>query len=69
MTVEQFIKLNDIFLQAVYDKESCVNYVQSQSRVLSNAVLNFQLNQDEINLNVSPAKTIIRNYLGDELGM
>ncbi|ROT76528.1 hypothetical protein C7M84_004896 [Penaeus vannamei] len=53
-------------LQAVFDRESCPNYIQSQSRVLSDAVLNFQLNQDEVTLCVSPEKIIIRNYVEDE---
>lgn len=55
--------------QAVFDRESCPNYIQSQSRVLSDAVLNFQLNQDEVTLCVSPEKIIIRNYVEDEPGI
>ncbi|XP_045625079.1 cell cycle checkpoint control protein RAD9A-like [Procambarus clarkii] len=53
-------------LQAVYDKTSCTNHIQSQSRVLSDAVLNFQLNQEEVTLCVSPEKTVLRNYVDDE---
>ncbi|XP_071539191.1 cell cycle checkpoint control protein RAD9A isoform X2 [Panulirus ornatus] len=53
-------------LKAVYDKSSCPNYIQSQSRVMSDAVLNFQLNQEEVTLYASPEKTVIRNYVDDE---
>lgn len=53
-------------LQAVYDKDSCTTHIHSQARVLSDAVLNFQLSQEEVTLSVSPRKTILRNYVDDE---
>lgn len=53
-------------LQAVYDKSTCTNYIQSQARVLGDALVNFQSNQEEVTLCVSQEKTIIRNYVDDE---
>ncbi|XP_064093108.1 cell cycle checkpoint control protein RAD9A-like isoform X3 [Macrobrachium nipponense] len=53
-------------LQAVYNKSGCTNYIQSQSKVWSDVVVNFQPNQEEVTLCVAEEKTIIRNYVDDE---
>ncbi|XP_066940442.1 cell cycle checkpoint control protein RAD9A isoform X2 [Macrobrachium rosenbergii] len=53
-------------LQAVYNKSECTNYIQSQSKVWSDVVVNFQPNQEEVTLCVAEEKTIIRNYVDDE---
>jgi len=43
----------------------CLNL---QFRLLCDAVLNFQNNQEEVTLTVSPEKICLRNYVEDEPG-
>lgn len=56
-------------LQANYNTNNTVNEVQSQPRVFSDAIQNFQNNVVEITLEVSPQKMLLRNYLDDVSGM
>ena len=53
-------------LQAVFSKDLLPNCLTAQSRLFLDAVVNFQNNQEEITLNVNPAKVTIRNYVDDE---
>ncbi|XP_066940446.1 cell cycle checkpoint control protein RAD9A isoform X6 [Macrobrachium rosenbergii] len=55
-----------VAMKAVYNKSECTNYIQSQSKVWSDVVVNFQPNQEEVTLCVAEEKTIIRNYVDDE---
>ncbi|XP_064093130.1 cell cycle checkpoint control protein RAD9A-like isoform X5 [Macrobrachium nipponense] len=55
-----------VAMKAVYNKSGCTNYIQSQSKVWSDVVVNFQPNQEEVTLCVAEEKTIIRNYVDDE---
>ncbi|XP_076041140.1 cell cycle checkpoint control protein Rad9 [Oratosquilla oratoria] len=53
-------------LQAVYDKSTCPHHFTSQSRLLSEVVVNFQLNQEEVTFHTAPDKITVRNYVEDE---
>ncbi|XP_070573000.1 cell cycle checkpoint control protein RAD9A-like [Ptychodera flava] len=53
-------------LQAVFSKDLCPNKLVAQSRLLCEAVGNFQPSQEEITLIVSPEKVSLKNYVDDE---
>ncbi|XP_048734416.1 cell cycle checkpoint control protein RAD9A-like [Ostrea edulis] len=53
-------------LQAVFSKDMCPNQLTAQPRLLCDTVVNFQSNQEEITLIVSPEKISLKNYVDDE---
>lgn len=53
-------------LQAVFSKEQCVNSLTAQAKLLCDAVVNFQTNQEEITLIVAPDKISLKNYVEEE---
>ncbi|XP_022343172.2 cell cycle checkpoint control protein RAD9A-like [Crassostrea virginica] len=53
-------------LQAVFSKDMCPNQLTAQPRLLCDTVVNFQANQEEISLIVSPEKITFKNYVDDE---
>ncbi|XP_076232408.1 cell cycle checkpoint control protein Rad9 isoform X2 [Calliopsis andreniformis] len=55
-------------LQIQYDKDGLSNQLSSQSRVLGDALQNFQQNLIEITLEVSSQKLLLRNYVDDTSG-
>ncbi|XP_076232409.1 cell cycle checkpoint control protein Rad9 isoform X3 [Calliopsis andreniformis] len=56
-------------LQIQYDKDGLSNQLSSQSRVLGDALQNFQQNLIEITLEVSSQKLLLRNYVDDTSGL
>ncbi|XP_052074253.1 cell cycle checkpoint control protein RAD9A-like [Mytilus californianus] len=53
-------------LQAVFSKDMSPNQLTAQAKLLSDAVVNFQSNQEEITLLISPEKISLKNYVDDE---
>ncbi|RUS90686.1 hypothetical protein EGW08_001586 [Elysia chlorotica] len=53
-------------LQAVSSKDMCPNKLTSLPKLLCDAVLNFQANQEEITLIVRPDFLALQNYLDDD---
>ncbi|WAR01256.1 RAD9A-like protein [Mya arenaria] len=53
-------------LQAVFSKDMSPNSLTASSKLLCDAVMNFQNNQEEITLIVNPEKIVIKNYVDDE---
>ncbi|XP_077996119.1 cell cycle checkpoint control protein RAD9A-like isoform X2 [Glandiceps talaboti] len=53
-------------LQAVFSKDLCPNKLVAQSRLLCDAVSNFQTSQEEISIIVSPERVSLKNYVDDE---
>lgn len=53
-------------LQAVFSKDMCPNQLTAQPRLLCDTVINFQSNQEEVSLIVSPEKITFKNYVDDE---
>ncbi|XP_006824265.1 cell cycle checkpoint control protein RAD9A-like [Saccoglossus kowalevskii] len=53
-------------LQAVFAKDLCPNKIVAQSKLLCDAVGNFQTSQEEVTLIVSPEKVCLKNYVDDE---
>ncbi|XP_052261142.1 cell cycle checkpoint control protein RAD9B-like isoform X8 [Dreissena polymorpha] len=53
-------------LQAVFAKDMCPNSLTAASKLLCDAVMNFQNTQEEITLIVSPQKIVLKNYVEDE---
>ncbi|KAK3085066.1 hypothetical protein FSP39_023670 [Pinctada imbricata] len=53
-------------LQAVFSKDLLPNKLTAQAKLLVDAVVNFQNNQEEVTLTVSPEKILLRNYVDDE---
>ncbi|XP_014670806.1 PREDICTED: cell cycle checkpoint control protein RAD9A-like isoform X2 [Priapulus caudatus] len=53
-------------LVAIFSKDLCPNRLTAQSRLLCDAMLNFQTNQEEVILIVNPQKLSLRNYVDDE---
>ncbi|ELT91717.1 hypothetical protein CAPTEDRAFT_148357 [Capitella teleta] len=53
-------------LQAVFSKEKCNNVLTAQTRLLCDAVTNFQASQEEVTLIVSKEKVSFKNYIEDE---
>ncbi|CAH1802413.1 unnamed protein product [Owenia fusiformis] len=53
-------------LQAVFSKDLCPNLLTAQTKLLQDAVLNFQNNQEEVTLTVRPDKLTLKNYTDDE---
>lgn len=53
-------------LQAVFSKDMCPNALTASSKLLCDAVMNFQNNQEEVTLIVSPEKIVLKNYVDDE---
>ncbi|KAH9488531.1 cell cycle checkpoint control protein rad9a [Bulinus truncatus] len=53
-------------LQAVYSKELCPNKFTAPPKLLCEAVLNFQNNQEEITLIIRPDYLALKNYVEDE---
>ncbi|XP_062590579.1 cell cycle checkpoint control protein RAD9A-like [Saccostrea cucullata] len=53
-------------LQAVFSKDMCPNQLTAQPRLLCDTVVNFQSNQEEVTLIVSPEKISLKNYTDDE---
>ncbi|XP_013413534.1 cell cycle checkpoint control protein RAD9A [Lingula anatina] len=53
-------------LQAVFSKDLCPNAFTAQAKLLSDIVLNFQNNQEEVTLIMKPDKVLLKNYVEDE---
>ncbi|KAL4223119.1 Cell cycle checkpoint control protein rad9b [Mactra antiquata] len=53
-------------LQAVFSKDMCPNSLTACSKLLCDAVMNFQNNQEEVTLIVNPEKIVLKNYVEDE---
>ncbi|XP_021346339.1 cell cycle checkpoint control protein RAD9A-like [Mizuhopecten yessoensis] len=53
-------------LQAVFSKDMCINKLTAHPKLLSEAVLNFQSNQEEITLIASPERISLKNYVDEE---
>ncbi|XP_033748708.1 cell cycle checkpoint control protein RAD9A-like [Pecten maximus] len=53
-------------LQAVFSKDMCINKLTAHPKLLSDAVLNFQSNQEEITLIASPERISLKNYVEEE---
>lgn len=53
-------------LQAVFSKDMSPNKLTAHAKLLTDAVVNFQTNQEEITLIVSPEKISLKNYVDDE---
>lgn len=49
------------------DDDQCANEIVASTRLLLDAVQNFQLNQEEVTLTVSSVKMVLKNYTADEL--
>eukprot|EP00106_Octopus_bimaculoides_P010445 XP_014777887.1 PREDICTED: cell cycle checkpoint control protein RAD9A-like [Octopus bimaculoides] len=52
-------------LQAVFDVDDCENLLIASSRLLCDAVLNFQNNQEEVTLEVSKEKISFKNHVDE----
>ncbi|XP_024942760.1 cell cycle checkpoint control protein RAD9A isoform X2 [Cephus cinctus] len=52
-------------MEAVYNKESISNKLTSHSKVLIDAVQNFQQNLVELTIQITPQKVILRNYIDE----
>ncbi|XP_038554566.1 cell cycle checkpoint control protein RAD9A isoform X1 [Micropterus salmoides] len=53
-------------LQAVFDKDSCVNVFRSQPRLLVDTVVHFPPSVEEVTVSVSDERMWIRNHVEDE---
>ncbi|KAK2168680.1 hypothetical protein LSH36_15g16012 [Paralvinella palmiformis] len=53
-------------LQAVFSKDHTPNVLTTQSRLLCDAVTNFQTTQEEVSLIVNEDEVILKNYVEDE---
>ena len=53
-------------LTANYDKNGLKNKFSAQSKVLTEAVLNFLTNQEEVTMIVSPTQFSMKNFIEDE---
>ncbi|XP_013862250.1 cell cycle checkpoint control protein RAD9A [Austrofundulus limnaeus] len=53
-------------LQAVFDKDSCVNVFRAQPRVLVDTVVHFPPSVDEVTVTVSDERMWVRNHVEDE---
>lgn len=53
-------------LQAVFSKDMSPNRLTAQAKLLADAVVNFQTNQEEITLLITPEKISLKNYVDDE---
>ncbi|BFZ18821.1 hypothetical protein BsWGS_21859 [Bradybaena similaris] len=53
-------------LQAVFSKDMCPNKLTAVPKLLCDAVLNFQNNQEEITLIIRPDFMALKNYVDDE---
>ncbi|XP_056625986.1 cell cycle checkpoint control protein RAD9A [Triplophysa dalaica] len=53
-------------LQAVFDKDSCANMLQAQSRLMVDTVLHFPPSLEEVNLSVSNDRVWLRNHIEDD---
>uniref|UniRef100_A0A0B6ZL02 Cell cycle checkpoint control protein RAD9A n=1 Tax=Arion vulgaris TaxID=1028688 RepID=A0A0B6ZL02_9EUPU len=53
-------------LQAVFSKDMCPNKLTAVAKLLCDAVLNFQNNQEEITLIIRPNYVALKNYVDDE---
>lgn len=53
-------------LQAVFDKESCTNFLQAQPRLMVDTVLHFPPSLEEVNLSVSSDRVWLRNHVEDD---
>ncbi|XP_060075740.1 cell cycle checkpoint control protein RAD9A-like [Ylistrum balloti] len=53
-------------LQAIFSKDMCINKLTAHPKLLSDAVLNFQNNQEEITLIASPERISLKNYVEEE---
>ncbi|KAL5016438.1 hypothetical protein ScPMuIL_006027 [Solemya velum] len=53
-------------LQAVFSKDLTPNVLTAPARLLCDVVMNFQTNQEEVSLILSPEKVSFKNYIEDE---
>ncbi|XP_045171278.2 cell cycle checkpoint control protein RAD9A-like isoform X2 [Mercenaria mercenaria] len=53
-------------LQAVFSRDMCPNALTASSKLLCDAVMNFQNSQEEVTLIVNPQKIVLKNYVEDE---
>lgn len=53
-------------LQAVFSKDMCINKLTAHPKLLTDAVVNFQSNQEEITLIASPERISLKNYVDEE---
>lgn len=62
--INEEVKLFSIFVK----KKRCTDFKTLFCRLLCDTVINFQSNQEEVSLIVSPEKITFKNYVDDEPG-
>lgn len=63
--INEEVKLFSIFVKK---KKRCTDFKTLFCRLLCDTVINFQSNQEEVSLIVSPEKITFKNYVDDEPG-